>query len=137
MPLLIIIMLLITALFVFTKLYRIALAWFVRSRIDRRWEAWASVMTAAASLPLASISSFFIVSFFNFLAQLAAKAKTPIPGLGFYLEIITGHENLLLLLFIVLFMARMVPQTIADSKIFAYSVEFNSSALRSEDNVSR
>lgn len=136
MPLLLIIMFLLAALFVFTKLYRIALAWFVRSRVDHRWEAWARAMTAAASLPLAFVSSMFSVSFLSFLVRLAAKAVT-FPRLDFYLDKIDEHEVLLLLLFIVLFMARMVPQTIADSKIFAYSLEFNNAPLPREDNFSQ
>jgi hypothetical protein len=44
---------------------------------------------------------------------------------------------LLLLLFVLLFMARMVPQTIADSKIFAYNLEFSNATLPSEENIPR
>jgi hypothetical protein len=136
MPLLLIILFLLAALFIFTKLYRIALAWFVRSRVDHRWETWARAMTAAASLPLAFVSSMFTVSFFSFIARLAAKTFI-FSGLDYYLDKISEHEALLLLLFVLLFMARMVPQTIADSKIFAYNLEFSNATLPSEENISR
>lgn len=139
MPLLIIILMFAAALFLFSKLYRVALAWFVRARVDQRWEAWAQVMTTAASLPLATVNSIFLLNLILYLAQLAAKANLPIPRLAFYLDLMTEYENWLLLLFVLLFLARMVPQTIAGSKIFAYSLEFNSgdAELKSGDNIPR
>lgn len=138
MPLLFIILMFAAAFFLFSKLYRVALAWFVRARVDRRWEAWAKAMTTAASLPLATVNSIFVINLFFFLAQLAVKANLPIPRLAFYLDLVAEYENWLLLLFVLLFLARMVPQTVAGSQIFAYSLEFNSgdAELRSGDNIS-
>ena len=127
------------AFFIFTKLYRIALAWFVRARFDPRWESWAKIMTAAASLPLAAVSSIFAIDLLFALARLASKTILPIPSVVFYLNLFTEYKNWLLLLFSLLFLARMLPQTIAGSKLFAYNLEFRAeeAGLGSGDNFSR
>ena len=121
---LIIILMFAAAFFIFAKLYRIALAWFVRARFDQRWENWATLMTAAASLPLAAVSSIFTIDLLFSLARLISKTILPIPSLTFYLNAFTDYKNWLFLLFSLLFLARMLPQTIAGSKIFAYNLEF-------------
>ncbi len=139
MTLLIIFLMFAAAFFFFSQLYRVALAWFVRARVDRRWEAWAKAMTAFASLPLATVNSIFLFNLVFFLAGLAANANLPIPRLAIYLDLMAEYKNWLLLLFSLLFLARMVPQTVAGSKIFAYSLEFTSgdAELRSGDNIPR
>lgn len=125
MPLLVILILFGAALFTFTSLYKIALAWFVRSRVDQRWERWAKALTTLASLPLAAVNSLFILNLLFLLVQWAVNNKVPIPGLDYSLDFITNYEQLLLLLLAVIFQARLAPQTIAGSKLFAYNLEFN------------
>lgn len=124
MSLLTIILMFVTAFFLFTRLYRITLAWFVRSRVDRRWEGRARVMATAASVPLAITNSFFLLNGFFFIAQLIIDWNIAGAGLKHYLKVSVEYENLLFLLFTLIFLARMAPQTIASSKLFAYSMEF-------------
>lgn len=112
------------AFFVFTKLYRIALTWFVRSRIDHRWEKRARVMTAVASLPLSLVNALFLLNALFFITQVAIQSDIAVANLTRYLIAMSKQKNWLLLLLTLLFLARAVPQTIAGSKTFAYTIEF-------------
>lgn len=124
MPLWLIILLLFLGSFLFFgRVYRIALAWFVRARVKPSWEIWAELVTVAASLPFAIVYGLFSVEVALLAARLLLTAQVPLYLLPALVKFMDGNRHWLAAMLMLLFLARMVPQTIASSKIYAYNVE--------------
>lgn len=122
-PWLIIILLFAGAFLIFTRVYRIALIWFIRSRINRSWEYRAELITIAASVPFAVVYGLTSVELFFLIGSLASSSPLSFSLLLGLLSFIKDEKVFMVFLLSVMFLAWMVPQTIAGSKIYAYGVD--------------
>lgn len=122
-PWLIIILMFAGAFLIFTRVYRIALIWFIRSRINRSWEYRAELITIAASVPFAVVYGLTSVELFFFIGSLASSIPLSFSLLPGLLNFIKDEKVFMVFLLSVMFLAWMVPQTIAGSKIYAYAVD--------------
>ena len=112
-----------SSLLFFGKIYRIALTWFVRGRINRSWEVRAELVTIAASVPFGAVCGLLSIEATLLLARLAIETNLPFTLLPTYVLFLEGWKLWLAGGVALLFLARMVPQTIAGSKVYAYGIE--------------
>jgi len=119
-PLLTIILLFFFSFWFFSRIYRLAMTWFIRGRTDRTWDARAELATVLASLPLSVVYGSLSIELSLFLARLAVSTGI-LPQLTDYVDFLTAGRVWLVSLAMLLYMARTVPQTIASSKIYAFN----------------
>ena len=122
-PWILVIMMFIGSLLFFGKVYRIALTWFVRGRVNRYWEARAELVTIAAALPFGALCGILSIEATLFLAQAAVETNFPFTLLPAYIQFLEGWKFWLAAVVALLYLARMVPQTIAGSKVYAYNIK--------------
>jgi len=122
-PWLTIVLLFVGSFLFFGRVYRVALTWFVRARINRYWEVWAELVTFAASVPFATIYGILSIEAILFAARLTMGSKLSFSILPALIEFTDTRKFWLSVILMLLFLARMVPQTIAGSKVYAYGIE--------------
>lgn len=110
------------AFMIFTRVYRVALVWFIRGRASRLWEKRAELATLAASLPFALVYGLISIEVIAFAGRMVSNMGLPlflIPQLNF-----SGAEKVWMVAAMsMLFLAWMVPQTIASSKLYAFGID--------------
>lgn len=120
---LIILILFLGSLLFFARIYRTALTWFIRGRINQEWEKLAELITIAASLPFGIVYGFSSLEIILLLARLLMKTTLNLPNLILLAKTVSVQKTWLTLIFAVIFLLWMVPQTIAGSKVYAYDIE--------------
>lgn len=107
----------------FTFCYRRALIWFIRARVDARWASPAELMTLAGSLPFAFVCGLLSVNLSRWVGRAAVDLGVSLSLLTRWLEILDCYRYWLIAGIGAVFLAYVVPQTIATSKVYAVSIE--------------
>jgi hypothetical protein len=113
------------SLLFFTRIYRTAMSWFVRSRQNRQWEARAELATIVASAPFAFAFGLFSLEISLSLGRLALAVGMPLLQLPAYLDYFRANKFWTAAVLSVFHLLRTVPQTIASSKVYAYDLGEN------------
>jgi len=122
-PLFTIILMFIGAFLFFTRIYRVALAWFVRGRTSRAWESRAELVTLAASLPFGAVYGYSSIEFILLIARLLQETNLPFTVIPTIIDFLSVQKLAVVMALAVFFLAWMVPRTIASSKVFAYGID--------------
>ncbi len=110
------------SLLFFGRVYRTALAWFVRGGQHSSWEARAELATIAASTPFALTFGLMGVEISLFLCRLAIGLNLPLLHLQEYLDFFSANKFYFVAVISLLHLLRTVPQSIASSKVYAYDL---------------
>lgn len=117
-----ILLLFIGSLLFFSRVYRIALSWFVRSRQNRQWEARAELATIVASTPFAFAFGILSLEISLFMGRIALAAGLPLLRLSVYLDYFRANKLWVAAILSIFHLLRTVPQTIASTKVYAYDL---------------
>lgn len=110
-----------TAFFAFC--YRRALIWFVRARIDTRWTSAAELMTLTGSLPFALMCGLLSVELSRWVGSVILNMGLSLRLLAHWLNLLEQYRLWLVAGIAAVFLAYVVPQTIATSKVYAVCIE--------------
>lgn len=110
------------SLLFFGKVYRTALAWFVRGRQNQRWEALAELATITASAPFAFVFGLVSIELNIFFVRFGLASSLPFNFLQVYLDFLTANKILLVFTVSLFHLLRTVPQTIASSKVYTFDL---------------
>lgn len=110
------------SLLFFGRVYRTALAWFVRGGQHSFWEARAELATVTASIPFAFTFGLVGVEISLFLCRLVLGFGLPFLQLQICLDYISANKPSFIVVVSLFHLLRTVPQSIASSKVYAYDM---------------